>query len=98
MYQSNDDLTICVKLLYWGFQLVNLINFLGLDIDIIISLFLLLPTLYSILFDDKKLNFFKIFNTEKPLPYPQLNVVKIFFFKTKSADSKCIFAKSSTCM
>ena len=55
MYQSNDDLTICVKLLYWGFQLVNLINFLGLDIDIIISLFLLLPTLYSILFDDKKL-------------------------------------------
>ena len=63
----------------------------------IISLFLLLPTLNLIFFGDKELNFFKIFKTEKPLPYPQLNTVKIFF-KIKSADNKCILAKSLTCM
>ena len=104
MYQSNDDLTICVKLLYWGFQLVNLINFfLGSQNLIILNIFLKQDNPNLTVIDARpELRFLKIEpeprknigkgNIPKSINYPSTLFDIKGFLKTKT-EIKKIFSK-----
>ena len=73
---------ILLKLKNFGLHLRYFFNFMTFATDSTISAFLLFSNLTKTLFFENFLKLLTTSNTEKPLPYPQFNMIDLFVFDT----------------